>query len=475
MKRLILSLFVILITVSICLAPIYKNTASQKVFVFAYDKTTGLGKIDDEPNITAQITTGGSGTVTDDSNPTPVDDTNCPGIYAFDLTQAETNYNQFVLYAKSATSNILIEPVIVVTQASIDQTGDSYPVVNIIAADVNQSNHIWYVAKHGNDSSDGHSSQSAKLTILDTITDACNGDKIIIDIGTCAENVNLLTATKFLWLEGVSNLYSIIEPATGHGLIINSNCTIKNLHIKALGTTSDQGIRLAAYAENVLIENCIVEGDMDGITLSVYDSNNITLRNNTVYGRFDGITFASGTARRIISEGNRYIALGTASGGGQPARGMVGCPKEGIFKNDIFASYRGTFLVPKVNDGAYMTSGGTATFANCIFISEPNVLSTADSVGCYVGSADANLTFVGCSFHNITNASTGKNHDLYVSAGNVTVSGCVYNTLYGTVSIANTGWSAGVSDPCILAYFAITNGKIDDINITGGGGSPGGD
>lgn len=184
MKRLIWPIIIVLMLTSICLAPIYKNTAGQKIFVFAYDKTTGLGKVDDEGNITARITTGGLGTVTNDANPTPVDDTNCPGIYAFDLTQGETNYNQFVLYAKSSTPNILIAPVIIVTQASIDQTGDNYERLGVptgvsISADI--------AAVYSKTSS-----ADTNVTAIKTKTDQLNftgtdvkatldGEKVIID------------------------------------------------------------------------------------------------------------------------------------------------------------------------------------------------------------------------------------------------------------------------------------------------------
>lgn len=106
---------------------LFKNVASQKIHIYAYDSTTGAAKTGDAANITAYVSLDGTANAIDDTNPAEVDATNMPGIYVFDLTQAETNCNAFALYAKSATSNIRIEPIIgFTTGAAITQTGDSY-------------------------------------------------------------------------------------------------------------------------------------------------------------------------------------------------------------------------------------------------------------------------------------------------------------------------------------------------------------
>lgn len=91
---------------------LYKNTASQKIHIYAYDSTTGAAKTGDAGNITAYVSLDGTANAIDDTNPAEVDATNMPGVYAFDLTQVETNCNSFALYAKSSTSNIRIEPII---------------------------------------------------------------------------------------------------------------------------------------------------------------------------------------------------------------------------------------------------------------------------------------------------------------------------------------------------------------------------
>jgi len=95
---------------------IYKNVASQKLAVYAYDSTDASSKINDQASITAQISKDGEATAaTNDTNPTQLDPTDAPGIYLFTMTQAETDADLIILYAKSATSNILLEPLTIYT------------------------------------------------------------------------------------------------------------------------------------------------------------------------------------------------------------------------------------------------------------------------------------------------------------------------------------------------------------------------
>jgi hypothetical protein len=90
----------------------FKNVASQKVRLFAYDYTTGQPKTGDAANITAYVSKDhGSVTVLGDTSATEADATNAPGSYLFDLTQAETNADNLAFSAKSSTSNIRIAPI----------------------------------------------------------------------------------------------------------------------------------------------------------------------------------------------------------------------------------------------------------------------------------------------------------------------------------------------------------------------------
>lgn len=91
----------------------YKNVASQKVAVYAWDSVAGAPKTGDAGNITAQISKdGGACAATNDTNPTELDATNAKGIYLFDLTQAETNADLVVISPVSATAGVTIQPIL---------------------------------------------------------------------------------------------------------------------------------------------------------------------------------------------------------------------------------------------------------------------------------------------------------------------------------------------------------------------------
>lgn len=110
----------------------FKNTASQKIQLFAFDATTGVAKTGDAANLTAYVSIDyGTVTVLGDTSATELDATNAPGWYMFDLTQAETNGNDLLFTAKSSTANIKVvgRPVCTVPasfQAQVAQTGDNY-------------------------------------------------------------------------------------------------------------------------------------------------------------------------------------------------------------------------------------------------------------------------------------------------------------------------------------------------------------
>lgn len=87
----------------------FKNTASQKLTVFAYDSTTNAPKTGDAAQITAyrDLDDGGV-TVLGDTSATEKDSTNAKGYYIFDLTQGETNGDKILFSAKSSTANIVV-------------------------------------------------------------------------------------------------------------------------------------------------------------------------------------------------------------------------------------------------------------------------------------------------------------------------------------------------------------------------------
>lgn len=92
----------------------YKNVSGQKVAVFAWDNAAGSAKTGDAANISAQISKDGAAcAATNDVAPTELDAADAPGVYIFDILQAETNADLIVITPVSSTTDIVLRPVII--------------------------------------------------------------------------------------------------------------------------------------------------------------------------------------------------------------------------------------------------------------------------------------------------------------------------------------------------------------------------
>ncbi len=87
----------------------FKNTASQKISVFAFDTTTGLPKTGDAANIAVYINKDWAGVnQLTDTSASEIDNTNAKGWYLFDVSQTETNADALHFTGKSTTANISV-------------------------------------------------------------------------------------------------------------------------------------------------------------------------------------------------------------------------------------------------------------------------------------------------------------------------------------------------------------------------------
>lgn len=87
----------------------FKNVASQKLWLFAFDAATGLAKTGDAANLTPYVSKDhGAANVLGDTSATELDATNAKGFYWFDLTQSETNADTLLFTGKSATANVVV-------------------------------------------------------------------------------------------------------------------------------------------------------------------------------------------------------------------------------------------------------------------------------------------------------------------------------------------------------------------------------
>ena len=82
----------------------YKNTASQKWTVFAFDRTDNTPKTGDAAQISAVIRIDGAENAVDDAHPTELS----LGYYEFDITQVETNGDLLTIIPTSSTGDIQV-------------------------------------------------------------------------------------------------------------------------------------------------------------------------------------------------------------------------------------------------------------------------------------------------------------------------------------------------------------------------------
>lgn len=86
-----------------------RNTASQKLELFAFDYATGAPKTGDAANLAAYVSIDdGVLTALTDTSATEISSTNAPGWYRFDLTQAETDGKKLHFTGKSSTADVSV-------------------------------------------------------------------------------------------------------------------------------------------------------------------------------------------------------------------------------------------------------------------------------------------------------------------------------------------------------------------------------
>lgn len=266
---------------------IQKNVASQKIGIFAFDELTGAGKTGDAANISAEISKDyGASAATDDAAPTELDATDHPGIYVFDLLQAETNADAVVITAVSSTSNIVIDPVQVFTvpenfnALDIESTGEvgldfnnikdatgAHTLTNITVPNVtttaNNSDKTGYTLTNFSDANAGKledmlDGTGAVLTLSQLRVDSTSADAGIYVTNSVGHGIQI-TATAVgkhgLWAAGLGSgaSYGIYgHSITGNGIYAYSSGTGHAFSAYADGT--GDAFKLASDGGNIAVE-----------------------------------------------------------------------------------------------------------------------------------------------------------------------------------------------------------------------------
>ena len=90
---------------------LFKNVASQGVYFFLIDSSTGAGKTGDASNISVTISLDGGATSASSNSVSEIGG----GVYTLTLTQAETNGDRLAIIPSSSTSSVVGSPIIAFT------------------------------------------------------------------------------------------------------------------------------------------------------------------------------------------------------------------------------------------------------------------------------------------------------------------------------------------------------------------------
>ena len=90
---------------------LFKNVASQGVYLFLIDSSTGAGKTGDASNISATVSIDGGASSASANSVSEIGG----GVYTLTLSQAETNGDRLAIIPSSSTSSVVGSPIIAFT------------------------------------------------------------------------------------------------------------------------------------------------------------------------------------------------------------------------------------------------------------------------------------------------------------------------------------------------------------------------
>jgi hypothetical protein len=243
---------------------IFRKKSGQKLAVYAYDPTTAAGSdpsvTGDAANITAQVSKdGGASAATNDVNPTELDATNHPGIYLFDLSQAETDADMISVNPSSVTANVLLDPVVVYTSPNL--VDNSYLIFDAEVASVTDTTNF----------------------VLDNPAVDIDVEGALIIIRDASNNLAPILATGQGTYAGSTTKTLTVETAPATAVAAGDRISV--LPVGEIGDTMETLLRLAASAA---VGTVAVTDNGTTLTLSFKDTDGTTEIANTTYTKATG-------------------------------------------------------------------------------------------------------------------------------------------------------------------------------------------
>lgn len=319
------------------------------------------------------------------------------------------------------------------------------------------SAHIWHVAAGtGNDSNDGHSYGTAKLTIAAALSAASDGDTIKVWSGDYAENVG----GKVIELIGMNRYKTRILGS----IIPESGSVVRNLTVSD-SDSEGRGIVISTGVSNVQIERCNIFGAKDGIWCSGGATSDITIRDCDITSNFDGINLW-GCLRMLVERCSiRTDSTHPDCDTSNAVTGIFGC--NAIFNDCTFVATRTTGSASKILTGALITD---AIFNNCRFdvTASGSFAGYAYGVALFRESGVVNkVSLNNCQIQRTNASGLGVDISNSILTTNPIQTNSimkVLNTVYNESSVSGTIISGGIQGEAASAAAAVISAVQSDFS-----------
>jgi hypothetical protein len=425
---------------------VFKNVASQRVYVFAFDSTTNLPKTGDGAQITAYIAKDYATTVTQltDTSATEVDNANAKGLYAFDISQTETNADAILVTGKSTTSNIVVigAPAMIYTLPN-----------NFTTTSIDSNGRLDIIKVNGTSQTAGDI--YSKVSAL-TFTVANQVDVNVKDWAGTAVSTPATAGIPEVNVKNINNVAAATPGASGGILISGSNA----------GTTTFGALTVTGVS--TLTGNLVLS---DGFTVSAPSTGNragITVTGN---GTGAGLSITSGNG--ATANAVDFIAAST-TGNGLKATGIGASSLEscGIRALAAGTGGQGIRATGAGTGHGFQASGGTTgnglNFNGGATSGDGISITTTSGHGINISNVH------GTSMHGILSqggdAGTSDGIKAVAGTGGVDIRGNITGNVTGTITTATNvttvnGLAAGVVTASSIAADAITAAKIANAAI----------
>lgn len=299
------------ITLLLCLLcgpaqAIWKNEASQAIELLAWDQTANTPKTGDSANLTVYIKVGSAAvTALSDTSATEVDAVNMPGVYQWDLTAAETNAEKIILYGRSSTADVTLDPV------------SLWPVDKItVASGVASANAVQIEGVTATTQLEAKSKEAISELLqahAGSIYAVTSSTQITADSTTLAENTDIYSTSLLIWTSGANTgrttALESIDFSGGFWTVVMSTGFSGMLQGDAFVLIPQTDLSLlATAASQTMIGNKIdaVDGNVDAIvaklpsgTISDFDAST------------DQVALSSAAQSAVVSAVFAYVVDGT--------------------------------------------------------------------------------------------------------------------------------------------------------------------